>query len=92
MLRWQLQVQQIAFPEHKGPAIWAYELLRAGASQIQDPAAFGLAIDPMYREHSLSQLKKQIDHEFYILSEAHYQRYFPAVPVKPAARLEEVSE
>lgn len=92
LLRWQLEVQQIAFPEHKGPPIWAYELLRAGASQIQDPAAFGLAIDPMYRDQSLPEIKRQIDHEFYILSEAHYQRYFPVVAVQPAARLEEVSE
>ena len=76
LLRWQLDVQQIAYARHKPASIWAYELLRAGASQIDELVSFGLALDAQFRDVALPELKRQIDHEFFILSEAHYQRYF----------------
>lgn len=76
LLKWHLEVQQIPFPPHKSPYIWAYELLRAGASQLQDLAAYGLELDAQYRGVDLRSLRQTIDTEFYILSEAHYQRYF----------------
>lgn len=75
-LQWHLDIQQIPYPRHKHPAIWAYELLRAGASQLVDLSQYGLELDAEYAETGLSQLRHAIDAEFFILSEAYYQRYF----------------
>ncbi|MBB3046423.1 hypothetical protein FHR99_000659 [Litorivivens lipolytica] len=79
LLEWQMQVQQIRFKPHKRPEVWAFALLKAGAAQIKDPAEFGLAIDAQYRDVPLTQLRDMIDREFYILSEAHYDRYMKVV-------------
>ena len=79
LLEWQLQTQQIRYQPHKPPEVWAFALLRAGAQQIRDPAEFGLRIDAQFREVPLVELKDMIDREFYILSEAHYQRYMQVV-------------
>ena len=78
-LQWHLEAQQIAYPQHKSPYIWAYELIRAGASQIDDLGSYGLELDAQYRHQSLKVIKQMIDNEFFILSEAHYQRYFNSV-------------
>lgn len=75
-LQWQLDVQQIDYLAHKSPYTWVYELIRSGASQINDPADYGLMVDAQYRDTPLTELRKVIDQEFFILSEAHYQRYF----------------
>jgi hypothetical protein len=74
----RLQAQQIRYSAHKSPLVWVFELLRAGASQIDDPRAFGFALEPQYRHLTLPVLREQIDGEFYLLSEAHYQRYIAA--------------
>ena len=71
----QLQAQQIKYPEHRDPYCWAYALLKAGAGQIDDPASYGLQIDAEFRDWSLVDIRKAIDEEFYILSEAYYERY-----------------
>lgn len=76
LLQWHLDVQQIDYPKHKSPYIWAYELLRAGASQIESLSSYGLELDAQNRDVDLRQLRVNIDDEFFILSEAHYQRYF----------------
>ncbi len=76
LLHWHLDVQQIRYPADKSPYIWAYELLRAGASQLKDLSQYGLELDAQYIDTDLRQLKLAIDAEFYILSEAHYHRYF----------------
>ena len=78
LLKQQLQAQQIDFPAHKSPYIWAYELLRAGASQIKCPADYGLELDAQSRHVALPELRLAIDAEFFLLSEAHYERYFLA--------------
>ncbi len=76
LLKWHMDVQQIRYPANKSPYIWAYELLRAGGSQLDDVTQYGLVMDAEYRNADLVELRKSIDAEFYILSEAHYQRYF----------------
>ena len=76
LLQWHLDAQQISYPRHKNPYIWAYALIRAGASQISDLSGYGMVLDAQYRDMELPALKQLIDHEFYVLSEAHYQRYF----------------
>ncbi|MEH6909648.1 MAG: DUF1289 domain-containing protein [Oceanicoccus sp.] len=77
LLKWQLETQQIPFLAHKSPYIWAYELLRAGASQLGDLTAYGLELEMQFRLSDLKQLRMTIDDEFFVLSDAHYQRYFP---------------
>jgi uncharacterized protein len=85
-LEQQLRAQQIRFSAHKDPHIWVFQLLRAGASQIDDTAQFGFAVRPGYEAVPLPELREQIDREFFLLSEAHYQRYFPStVSVQRAA-------
>lgn len=78
LLAAQLQSQQLRYSKHKSPLVWVFELLRAGASQIDDTRRFGFELAPGYRQMSLTALREQIDHEFYLLSEAHYQRYISA--------------
>ncbi|MEE8056611.1 MAG: DUF1289 domain-containing protein [Pseudomonadales bacterium] len=76
LLQWHLEAQQISYPTQKSPLIWAYELLRAAASQLGELSEYGLELDAQYRDTDLCSLKTAIDNEFFILSEAHYQRYF----------------
>ncbi len=79
LLEWQLRTQQIAYKPHKPPEVWAFALLRAGAQQISNLGEYGLKLDAQYRAVPLSELKDMIDREFYILSEAHYERYMKVV-------------
>jgi uncharacterized protein len=76
LLQRQLDIQQIKYPSHKSPYLWAYELLRAGASQIKDVAQYGLQLDAQYVDSDLRELRLAVDFEFYLLSQAHYERYF----------------
>lgn len=71
----QLKAQQIQYPDHRDPYSWAYALLKAGAAQIEDPGQYGLQIDAEFRDWPLAEIRKAIDEEFYILSEAYYERY-----------------
>ena len=75
LLERQIKVQQIRYSPAKNPYVWVFELLRAGAGQIRDVREFGFAVEPGYRQLSLAALREQIDREFFVLSEAHYQRY-----------------
>lgn len=71
----QLRAQHIRYSAHRDPAMWVFELLRAGASQIDDTRLYGFVVAEAYRDATLADLRDQIDREFFILSEAHYQRY-----------------
>jgi predicted Fe-S protein YdhL (DUF1289 family) len=75
VLEWQLGVQRVRFQKHKSPYLWLFQLLRAGAGQINDTVQFGFIVDAQYRDVPLMELREMIDREFYLLSEAHYQRY-----------------
>lgn len=75
LLAAQLQAQQVRYSAHRNPLVWVFELLRAGASQIADTRQFGFAVAEHYRDIGMVALREQIDSEFFILSEAHYQRY-----------------
>lgn len=76
LLRWHLDAQQIVYSADKSPYLWAYELLRAGASQIKDVQSYGLCLDAQYRHLTLTDIRRAIDEEFHLLSQAHYDRYF----------------
>jgi len=75
LLQWQLQVQQLAYPAHHDEYCWVYSLMKAGASQIEKTAEFGFEVDLAFRQLSLPALRELIDREFFILSQAHYDRY-----------------
>lgn len=75
LLEWQLQVQQIPYNPDHDPHCWLFILVKAGASQIGNPADFGFEIEGRLRERSLAELREEIDREFLTLSEAHYERY-----------------
>jgi hypothetical protein len=42
---------------------------------IRDLEAYGMVLLPEFRDWELPQLRDAIDREFFLLSEAHYQRY-----------------
>lgn len=75
LLAWQMDVQQVRYnPEHD-PYCWLFALLKAGASQIDDPDKFGFSIHLDSRRYSLIELREQVDREFWELSVAHFDRY-----------------
>lgn len=42
---------------------------------INNLEAYGMVLLPEFRDWALPELRDAIDREFFILSEAHYQRY-----------------
>ncbi len=80
-LRLQLQTQQIGFDPARAPVSWVVELLKAGASQIDNPATYGLKLTAQAQEKGIRQLRDIVDREFYELSCAHYERYFQRAPL-----------
>lgn len=71
----QIRHQQLRFNPEQNPYCWVFDLLRAGASQIDDLETFGLRLKPNWLDHSLPELRDQIDRDFYELSCAHYERF-----------------
>lgn len=80
-LRSQLVLQQISFDPQRAEASWVVELLKAGASQIEEPALFGLALCNQAHGKNLRELRDAIEKEFYELSCAHFERYFQRSPL-----------
>ena len=75
LLRQQLETRQIRFVGEQSPYCWAYQLIARGARVIQQIEAYGVALLPEFRDRPLPELRDAIDHEFFLLSEAHYERY-----------------
>lgn len=71
----QMRHQQIRFNEDQDPYCWVFDLLKAGASQIHEPGHFGLRVRPEWQGTPLTELRDQIDRDFYELSCAHYERF-----------------
>ncbi len=74
-LRSQLVQRQVRFNPEQSPYCWAYQLIARAARLIQQVDAYGIVILPEFRDRSLSDLRDAIDREFFLLSEAHYERY-----------------
>ncbi|WP_339512101.1 DUF1289 domain-containing protein [Pseudomonas sp. RL_15y_Pfl2_60] len=74
-LREQLVQRQIRFVPNQSPYCWAYQLIARGARVINQLEAYGMVLLPEFRNWSLPELRDAIDREFFILSEAHYERY-----------------
>ena len=75
LLRWQLETQQVRFNPVHDQYCGLFALLKAGASQIVDPQAFGFSVQSPWRGVPLAELRDQVDQDFWSLSEAHHQRY-----------------
>lgn len=76
LLKYQLEHQKIKFNPALPPLALAYDLLRAGASQVQDPAGYGLRRRPHCTALAMPVIFERIEKEYLELSEAHYSRYF----------------
>ncbi len=77
-----LQQHQIRFDPNAGPYLWLLELLKVGAGTLPSLERFGCRLRPAAQGRSLIELKAQIDHDFYILSTVHYERYFRHSPAE----------
>lgn len=87
LLKWQLEIQNVRHVAHHDEYCWVFSLLQAGAGQIENTRDYGFQVDRLYQEVPLAQLGRQIDAEFLILSQAHYDRYI-ATPDLFASRTE----
>jgi predicted Fe-S protein YdhL (DUF1289 family) len=74
-LREQLDHRKIRYLPEQSEYCWAYQLIARGARQINQLDAYGMSLLPEFRDWELSQLRDAIDREFFLLSEAHYERY-----------------
>lgn len=74
-LRAQLEQRQIRFVAQQSPYCWAYQLIARGARVISQLEAYGMVLLPEFRDWALPELRDAIDREFFLLSEAHYERY-----------------
>ena len=66
-LRNQLITRKIRFVEKQSEYCWAYQLIARGARVINQLEMYGMVLLP--------ELRDAIDREFFLLSEAHYERY-----------------
>lgn len=74
-LRQQLEQRAIRFAPQQSPYCWAYLLIVRGARVISQLDAYGLVLLPEFRDWALPDVRDAIDREFFLLSEAHYERY-----------------
>ncbi|GGK05926.1 DUF1289 domain-containing protein [Pseudomonas matsuisoli] len=75
LLQQQLEQRKIRFNTAQSTYCWAYQLIAKGARVINQLEAYGLALMPEFRDWPLPDIRDAIDREFFILSEAHYERY-----------------
>jgi len=85
LLKRQIAIQQVRVLEHRNSWCQLFEFVKAGASQIRDPAMYGFEILPNHRHTSLVRLCHDVDEEFWTLSYAHFERYFRTPAVAPKA-------
>ena len=71
-----LRFQNIRFDPNASPYVWLLELLKMGAGQIANLEDFGCKLHDEFKDQSMAQLRERIDQDFYVLSQAHYERYF----------------
>jgi predicted Fe-S protein YdhL (DUF1289 family) len=71
-----MRFQNIRFDINASPYVWLLELLKMGAGQITHLEDFGCTLKAEFKNLSMEQLRERIDQDFYVLSQAHYERYF----------------
>jgi predicted Fe-S protein YdhL (DUF1289 family) len=77
-LRETLESRNIRYPAERDVYCWAYCLLKAAGSQIEEPLDHGLEIRSEFAAASLADLRLSIDDEYFLLSDAYYERYLAA--------------
>ncbi|WP_198411287.1 DUF1289 domain-containing protein [Marinimicrobium alkaliphilum] len=88
----QISHQQVRFREEQSPYTWVFDLLKAGANQIQDLRHYGLERASGGQGMALPAIRDAIDQDFYTLSCAHYERYvLPGLP-RPAGEQSSTTE
>lgn len=75
LLRTQLEQRQVRFGAEQSEYCWAYQLIARGSRLITRLDAYGVALLPEFRDWELPALREAIDREFFLLSEAHFERY-----------------
>ena len=76
LLQEKLIKRKVKFNKNLNSKAWAYDLLRAGASQIKALEKYGLELLPCCQQRSVNEVFAEIEKEYMMLSEAHYSRYF----------------
>ncbi len=76
-LRQKIDEQGLVCKLHTNDYTLAYEALRAFGGNLPNLAVLGLEAEPEWQSLSVRKLKNDIETNFYQLSCAHYQRYFP---------------
>ena len=66
---------RISFNQDLDPLCWVFDLLRSTSLDGLNIKELGLAVMPDFDQVSLSDLRDEINKEFFELSEAHYTRY-----------------
>jgi len=75
-LRAALDFQKIHYHPDANQECWVFALLKAGATQIEDPSHYGCELTSDYQDYDMRRLRDEIDSDFYTLSSVHYERYF----------------
>ncbi len=75
LLRAQLEQRQVRFGPEQSEYCWAYQLIARASRLITRLEAYGVALLPEFRDWDLPALREAIDREFFLLSEAHFERY-----------------
>jgi predicted Fe-S protein YdhL (DUF1289 family) len=75
----QLIHQRLRFHPEQSVYSWLFEVIKVGSGQIRNLEDFGASLLPGYADKSLSEFKKMVDDDFYVLSCIHYERYFAKV-------------
>jgi hypothetical protein len=79
LLREQLRVQRVRHHAEQSPYAWIFEVLKVGAGTLPSLELFGARLTAEYRHMSLPEFKKMVDDDFFVLSNVHFERYFPKV-------------
>jgi len=76
LLKEQMNFQNIPHNPLADRYCWVFDLLKAGASQIDNLADYGCSVLAPYTDMSLLALRDAVDKDYYVLSSVHYERYF----------------
>lgn len=73
LLRQQLETLQIRYRDDQSPYCDVYYLLRAGASQIENPKDFGFSLHAKYQDISLREIFSLIEEEYLSLAQHNFK-------------------
>ena len=75
LLKTKLDTLKISYYDKVDPYCWIFDLIKQASQSITDLSEFGLR--PLFKStQDLVELKRLIEEELFVLSEAHYHRYF----------------